>query len=188
MGKKARGKLIVISGPSGVGKSTISREVRRRTGATFSVSATTRPPRSGEEDGQDYGFVSRLTFEGMIEAGELLEWAEVFGHLYGTPAGPVREAIDAGQTVVLEIDVQGGIQVHRKAPDARFILIVPPDREVLRRRLQGRGTESEAAVETRLRKAEKELQIARESGAYAHEVVNDDLERAIDDVVKIVTQ
>jgi guanylate kinase len=181
-----RGKLIVISGPSGVGKSTISREVLQRTGAEYSISATTRRPRPGEEDERDYRFVDRDAFERMIEQDRLLEWAEVFGNLYGTPAEPVRQAVRDGRTIVLEIDVQGGIQVHKKMPNAEFILIVPPSETELRRRLKDRGTEDAASYKERCDKAVEELRLARNSGAYRREVVNDDLERAIEEIVTIV--
>ena len=182
------GKLVVVSGPSGVGKSTIVKEVLSRTGAAFSISATTRRPRTGEVDGRDYRFVSRDEFERMIAAGEMLEHAEVFGEYYGTPAGPVAEQLARGETVVLEIDVQGGLQVHEKAPDACFVLIAPPDGDELRRRLTGRATDARNVVERRLAEAENELRIARESGSYGHIVVNDDLERAVEEVISIVAR
>lgn len=181
-----RGKLIVISGPSGVGKSTITQEVLQRTGAEYSISATTRQTRPGEKDGRDYRFMDRDAFQRMIEHDQLLEWAEVFGRLYGTPAEPVRRAIRDGQTVLLEIDVQGGIQVSKKMPGATFILIVPPSDKELRRRLTGRGTEDKASYEARCAKATEELRVARQSGAYRHEIVNDDLEEAIESIVNIV--
>lgn len=182
------GKLVVISGPSGVGKSTITGRLVERTGAVRSVSATTREPREGEADGQDYDFVSRDRFREMIAGGEMLEWAEVFGNYYGTPAAPVSRAVRAGRTVVLEIDVQGGVQVYAKAPEATFILVLPPSREELERRLRGRRSEDEASLARRLAEAEKEIEIARTSGAYQYEVVNDDLETAIGRVVDIVNQ
>ncbi len=182
------GRLVVISGPSGVGKSTISREVLRRSGATFSVSATTRQPRPGEVDGRDYRFVDRPAFERMIEQGELLEWAEVFGNLYGTPVGPVRDAMAAGKVVLLEIDVQGGLQVHEKMPSATFVLIEPPDDEELRRRLTGRGTEDDETLTRRLGKAREELRVARQSGAYDRVVVNRDIETAVREIVEIVNE
>lgn len=182
------GKVVVVTGPSGVGKSTILREALRRTDAAYSVSATTRDPRPGELDGRDYRFVSRQTFERMIADGELLEWAEVFGHYYGTPAKPVRQARDDGKTMILEIDVQGGIQVHEKMPQAAFVLVLPPDEAELKRRLAARGTESAEVLQRRFTKAKEEILAAQRSGIYTHTVVNDDLARAIDAVVGIVTQ
>ena len=182
------GKLVVITGPSGVGKSTIVREVVRSTGVQFSVSATTRRPRPGEVDGRDYQFVDRETFREMIRRGEMLEWAEVFGELYGTPGEPIRQAIRGGRTIVLDIDTQGSMQVHRAMPDATFVLIVPPEEQELRTRLHRRGTESERSLRQRLAAAEREIQTARDSGAYQYTVVNDDLASAVLQVVEIVTQ
>ncbi len=183
-----KGRLIVVTGPSGVGKSTIDREAVRRTGAQFSVSATTRPPRAGEQNGREYWFVDRATFDGMVERGELLEWAEIYGQCYGTPAGPIREALAGGQSVVLEIDVQGGLQVHEKAPDATFVLILPPSDEELARRLRGRGTEDADALARRLGEARKEMETAKNSGVYNHVIVNHQLESAIDELVAIIEQ
>ncbi|MFA6134503.1 MAG: guanylate kinase [Phycisphaerae bacterium] len=182
------GRLIVISGPSGVGKSTIVKEVLGRMGLDFSVSATTRARRPAEVDGRDYRFVSREEFERLIQADGLLEWAEVFGNYYGTPAGPVRQAVEAGRTILLDIDVQGAMQVHGKCPAARFILIEPPDEKMLEIRLNGRGTEDDASKARRLAKAREELAKARSSGVYNHYVVNDDLETAIRQVVGIINQ
>jgi len=183
-----RGKLVVITGPSGVGKSTIVREVLARTGAAFSVSATTRSPRAGEVDGREYRFVDRAAFEGMIGRDELLEWAEVYGEYYGTPAGPVRELVAAGKTVILEIDVAGGKQVHARAPEAVFVLIEPPSAEALDGRLSGRGSESDEQRRLRLGAATKEIGEAKCSGVYNHSVINDDLDEAIDEMVAIVTR
>ncbi len=182
------GRLVVLSGPSGVGKSSINSDVARRTGAMFSVSVTTRPPRNGEVSGREYRFVDRAAFERMIERDELLEWAEIFGNLYGTPAGPVLEAFAADKVVLLEIDVQGALQVHEKMPEATFILVVPPDDEELQRRLRGRGTENAESFRMRYGKAKDELRIARDSKMYAHVVVNDNLETAIRDIVMIVKE
>ncbi|MFP4053622.1 MAG: guanylate kinase [Phycisphaerae bacterium] len=180
------GKLVVVTGPSGVGKSSILRRALPRTGARFSVSATTRPPREGETPGEDYHFVSREAFEDMIAHGEMLEYAEVHGELYGTPAQPVMEAVGRGETIVLDVDVQGGIQVHEKKPDATFVLIVPPSDEELARRLTGRGTDSQQQIQRRLGVARQEVQTARESGFYRNVVVNDDLESATREVVSIL--
>ena len=185
---RGRGRLVVISGPSGVGKSTIVREALARTGAAYSVSVTTRRPRPGEVDGRDYRFASREAFEKMIADGALLEWAEVHGALYGTPRRPVEEALAAGRTVILEIDVQGGLQVRRKMPDATGVLIEPPSDAELMRRLAGRGTEGPEAVRRRFDKAKEEIRLARQSGAYEYNVVNDDLERATRQVVDILVQ
>lgn len=179
---------MVISGPSGVGKSTIVRRVLARTGAVYSVSATTRRPRPGEVDGRDYHFVDRPTFERMIAGGELLEWAEVFGDYYGTPAGSARQALTGGKTIILEIDVQGGRQVHEKMPEATFVFIRPPSEKELARRLGGRGTESPEAFRRRVETAKQEIRTADASRVYTHSVVNDDLDRAVDRVVEIVSQ
>lgn len=182
------GKLVVLSGPSGVGKTTIVSEVRRRTGVMFSVSATTRKPRPGEVDGKDYYFVDPAEFRRMIDEGRFLEWAEVFGLglYYGTPADPVKKALADGKTIILDIDVQGGLQVAKTMPDATFVLILPPDDATLEKRLRGRGTEDEATVQKRLAKAKAEIDTAQRSGVYNCRIVNDDLERAVQQVVEIV--
>lgn len=182
------GRLVVITGPSGVGKSTIVREVLDRTGASFSVSATTRKQRPGEVDLREYHFIDRSTFEEMVEHDEMLEWAEVYGELYGTPTNSVREAIREGRTIVLEIDVQGGLQVRKRIPNGVFVFIEPPTQETLAKRLKGRGTEDEATTARRLAAANTETQLARDSGVYDHYVVNDDLETAVRLVVGIVNQ
>ncbi|NQU74724.1 MAG: guanylate kinase [Planctomycetes bacterium] len=187
-GSSRRGRLFVISGPSGVGKSTVTRQVLKRTGAAFSISVTTRPRRQGEVDGRDYLFVDDERFRRMIGDDALLEWAEVFGHYYGTPAEPVEKNLAAGKKVLLEIDVQGGRQIAGRCPDAVLILLVPPGGAELGRRLSGRGTESPAAAASRLAKAEEEIRLARESGAYTYEVVNDDLDETVNQVAAIVEE
>ncbi len=185
---RATGKLVVISGPSGVGKSSIVKEVLRRTGAEYSVSITTRPPRPGEVEGRDYRFVTESQFEEIRRAGGMAEWAKVHGHWYGTPADPIDQALAAGRTMVLDVDVQGGMSIHKKYPDALFILIVPPDPAALAQRLRGRGTEDVAALRERLGAAAKEMAAARASGVYNHEVVNDRLDDAVRKVVELIQE
>ncbi|MGZ5349487.1 MAG: guanylate kinase [Actinomycetota bacterium] len=177
--------MIVIAGPSGVGKGSVVKALRARDpdGLWLSVSATTRPPRSGEVPGLDYVFVDDAEFSRMVEAGELLEWAEVFGNRYGTPRAYVDAELDAGHDVILEIDVQGAQQVRDQAPDALLILLEPPTLEELASRLRGRGTESEERIATRLEKADWEL---AQRGSFDHVVVNDDLEHASSQVAAII--
>jgi guanylate kinase len=176
----------VIAGPSGVGKGTVVRAVRSRVPGdlVLSVSATTRPPRAGEVDGIDYFFVDAAGFDRMVADGEMLEWAEVFhGHRYGTPAGPVELHRDAGRDVLLEIDVEGARWVRERAPDAVLILLEPPSRGELERRLRSRGTESDASIEERLAKAAWELE---QRDLFDHAIVNDDVERASSQVAAII--
>jgi len=183
------GRLVVISGPSGVGKGTIVRRVLQQVPqAVLSVSLTTRRPRPGERDGIDYRFVSAETFGRMADDGALLEWAEVHGNRYGTEAAAVDEAAAAGKIVILEIDVQGGLQIARRRPSARLILIAPPDDAELRRRLEGRGTDAPDVIERRLAKAHEEMRMARDSECYNDEVVNDDLDVAVRRVVQLIRQ
>ena len=176
----------MIAGPSGVGKGTVVRAVRSRVPGdlVLSVSATTRPPRAGEVDGVDYFFVDAAGFDRMVADGEMLEWAEVFhGHRYGTPAGPVELHRDAGRDVLLEIDVEGARWVRERAPDAVLILLEPPSRGELERRLRSRGTESDASIEERLAKAAWELE---QRDLFDHAIVNDDVERASSQVAAII--
>ncbi len=180
------GKLVVVSGPSGVGKSSVAHGAMERTDAEFSVSATTRAPRPGETDGQDYWFVSPERFAEMREQGAFLECAQVYDNWYGTPAEPVEQAIDRGEVILLDIDVQGGIQVHQKMPSATFVMVLPPSDAELVRRLTGRGTEDEKSLQTRITKAREQMQLANESGIYEHEIVNDDLDKAVDELVRII--
>lgn len=181
---RARGFPLVIAAPSGAGKTSIARAlVERHPEIVFSVSATTRPARAGERDGVDYSFVDEAGFDGMLAAGELLEWAHVHGRRYGTPKGAVRAAIDAGRIVVLDIDVQGARQVKAAFPDAVLVFILPPGGSELKRRLKGRATEGPEQTRNRLRNALAELDGARE---FDHIVVNDDLERAIGVVESVV--
>lgn len=186
MSAGATGKLVVLSGPSGVGKSTVAARVVAALDATLSISATTRPMGRGEVDGKNYHFLSREGFERQLDAGEFLEHAEYLGNLYGTPAGPVREALQAGRDVVLEIEVQGGIQVARAQPDAVMIYLLPADRRVLVGRIQGRGRDEQDVIDERLENAEREIQLAKDAGVYEHFVVNDVLDDTVAWIVEIV--
>ena len=180
-----RGILFVIAGPSGVGKGTLVRAVRSRIpdGLVLSTSATTRRRREGEVEGRDYVFVDGRRSNGWSAEGELLEWAEVFDNLYGTPASFVEAHLLDGDDVLLEIDVQGAAQIRDRAPDAVLILLRPPSLDELARRLRSRGTESEDRIERRLGEAEREL---AQASWFDHEVVNDDLERASSQVAAII--
>jgi len=183
--KPKKGKVVIISGPSGVGKSTICKELMKRLDNTcLSVSVTTRPKSQIEVEGLDYWFVSRKEFEDRIAEGQFLEYAEVFGNLYGTPRDKVDEAMAAGRTVILEIDVQGGRQVKAKYPDAVMVFVLPPSRKKLAERLHGRGRDDAKAAVKRLDGAGSEIAEARQY--YEHKVINDDLRQAVDEVIKIV--
>ncbi len=182
-----RGCLVVISGPSGTGKTSICNALLERLpNATWSVSATTRTKRHNETNGHNYHFVSRAEFEAMKRHGEFLETAEYVGNLYGTPIKPVQQAVAEGKAVIMEIEVQGGIQVAERMPDAIRIFVLPPTRETLEARLRGRKTESQEQQERRLREADGEIAVARDSGAYQYFVTNDVLEDTIHEVLEII--
>jgi guanylate kinase len=179
-----RGLLVVISGPSGVGKDTlIQRLLQLDPNLRYSVSYTTRAPRPGEVDGVNYSFVSREKFEELIKKGHFVEYATYDGQLYGTPAAPVEAARAAGHDILLKIDVQGAQQVRRRASDGLFIFIAPPNTEELVRRQELRRSDSPEDMTERRRIAEKEMAYARD---YDHIVINDDLERAVAEVLEII--
>lgn len=179
-----RGHLWVVSAPSGAGKTSLVRELmEREPNLRFSISYTTRPPREGEVDGHDYLFVDEDRFVRMIEDGEFLEHAQVFGNRYGTARGQVDRELDAGHDVLLEIDWQGAEQVRRMMPEARSIFVLPPSRDELERRLRGRGTDSEAVIERRLREAHAEL---KQWNQFDFAVINDDFGRALSDLRRII--
>lgn len=175
---------IFLSGPSGVGKSTIIKALlERHPGLRLSVSSTTRPPRPGEQDGREYFFVTRADFEAQVAAGGFLEWAAVHDHLYGTALDRVAALEASGYDVLFDIDVQGVAQAQAQGSPGCYILLLPPDMEELQRRLTGRGTEDPQALATRLENARTEL---RAWDRYAYLVVNDRLTQAIEDVETII--
>lgn len=180
------GRLIVISGPSGVGKSSIVEAVMARSNSSFSVSATTRSPRPGEVDGVDYHFVDRAEFTRRRDSGEILEWAEYGGNLYGTPRSSVLPLIDQGVDVILDIENEGAKQIRAAFPDALMIFVAPPSLEELARRLTSRGDTTKSDIEARLAAADG--QIAEAHGLYDVVVVNDDLADAITAVLDILTK
>lgn len=178
------GALFAISGPAGAGKGTLlGRAIERLSNAWVSISATTRAPRGTEVDGVEYFFLTREEFERRIEADGFIEYAHVHGNYYGTPIDPIREHIAQGDAVFLEIDVQGAFQVRDKLPECKLIFIAPPSMEILEERLRGRATDSEESIKLRLANASGELAQAEK---YDHVVVNDDLERATNELVEVI--
>ena len=179
-----KGVLVVVSAPSGCGKDTIIAEVLKRFDDAFlSVSMTTRAMRPGEKEGINYYFVSQTEFEEKIDQGEMLEYARYGSNYYGTPAGPVRELLDKGKTVILIIEVQGAGNVKRLFPDACTIFIIPPSFQILENRLRGRGTDDDASIIKRLDIAKDELARAPE---FEYIVENDALEEAVEDIITII--
>ena len=178
------GKLYVFTGPSGTGKGTILSQVLKQDKRLFlSVSATTRAPREGEIHGGHYYFLDKQTFEDKINKGEFLEHAQYVGNYYGTLEQPVNEQLKSGNDVVLEIEVQGAMQIHEKRPDAVMIFVAPPSIEELERRLIGRGTENAEKIAARMKTAEEEL---KQSDKFDYIIVNDDLDCAIADLLAIL--
>lgn len=180
-----RGLLLILSGPAGVGKGTVCKALRERMpDLVYSVSATTRQPRPGEVEGVNYFFKSKEEFLRMIEQDELLEWAEYVGNYYGTPRAFVDSMLAAGRDVILEIEVQGALQVKEKFPQGTFLFLAPPDLEELENRIVGRGTESEETIRKRMEVARAEIELMDH---YDYVVVNDEIEYACERVQAIIT-
>lgn len=183
------GLLLIISGPSGVGKTTITRGVERSFGdAVFSVSCTTRTRTDADVEGVDYRFITDAEFDAMIDSDSFLEWADVFGKKYGTPRDWVDEQLRRGRLVILEIDVQGAQQVKERMPEAFGVFILPPSEETLLERLRARKREAEEAIQRRFAEARREIAAARETDTYDLFIVNDDLDRAINEAVEAVRE
>ncbi len=179
----SKGLLIVVSAPSGCGKGTVLAEVMKEGGFFYSVSATTRSPRQGEKDGENYFFITRERFEELIGSGGMLEYAEYCGNYYGTPLEAVEKKLNEGMDVILEIEVQGAMKVKEKCPDAVLVFILPPALETLRHRLEKRGTESGQVIEKRVSEAYGEISKAY---SYDYVIVNDALEDAVSDFLNVI--
>ncbi|MBQ1219778.1 MAG: guanylate kinase [Peptococcaceae bacterium] len=185
MDKNTRGVLLVLSGPSGTGKGTVCKVVRDSLGdnLAYSISATTRKPRTGEEHGREYFFFTKEEFEDLRDKNGFLEWAQVYDNYYGTPRAFVEEVLASGRDCILEIDPQGALQVRKATDEAVLVFIAPPSLEELRSRLTGRGTEAPEEVEKRLSCAEAELSY---SNQYDYLIVNDEVEKAADKMKAIL--
>lgn len=179
------GLLVVLSGPSGSGKGTLLKRVREQyTNIRFSISATTRRPREGEVDGKNYFFVTTDQFKSMIENDKLVEWVEYCGNYYGTPREYVEESTSQGFDIVLEIEVEGALNIIKRYPDCVSVFILPPSFEELRRRIEGRGTENPDVIDRRLERAKKELEFVNH---YDYVVINDNIEEAASEIVNILS-
>jgi guanylate kinase len=182
-----RGVLVVISGPSGAGKTSICDELLRRIPQScWSVSVTTRPRRGNEEDGRHYRFITLDEFQALVTAGELLEHAQYLGNWYGTPRKFVEESLRAGRTVIMEIDVQGAAQIARRMPDSVRVFVLPPTMQTLKARLEGRHTETEIIQQKRLMEADGEIAFARSCGYYPYFITNDILQDSVARVLEII--
>jgi len=182
--RRNKGDIFVISAPSGTGKTTLIRILMSRfPEMVFSVSCTTRPPRPGELHGRDYFFITETEFKNMVEHGEMLEWAKVHGHYYGTPLPFIKEKLAAGKDIILDIDVQGARQVKEKLPEAILIFIIPPSLKELKKRLLKRSTESLEIIAKRLKVAQKEIEMAKE---FDFIVVNTEIKTALKELEGII--
>ena len=179
-----KGILFVLSAPSGGGKTTIIKKVREMMGdLAYSISVTSRPPREGETDGKDYYFVSETAFRKMVDEGMLLEWAEVHGHLYGTPKKPVTEHLDHGRDMIMDIDVQGGLAIKKMLNDSVLVFLLPPTIDTLEERLRSRNKDSEDVIALRLENAVREIAVAEK---YDYCVINDDLAKTVGEIKTII--
>ena len=179
-----RGLLIVVSGASGTGKGTVCKKILdEEPQIAYSISATTRAPRAGEVDGKEYYFLTRDEFQTWIADGKFLEYAEVYGNFYGTPLNKIEERINRGEDILLEIDVQGALNVKRKCPDGIFIFLLPPSLDELKRRIEGRGTETPESLSRRLKNAVAEIKTGLE---YDYVVVNDSVDVAAAQIKTII--
>jgi guanylate kinase len=183
---KPHGLLIVLVGPSGVGKSTISKMLAQRLNVAYIVSATTRPKEKGDEIGKEYDHVSTDEFFRRLDSDEFLEYAQVHGNYYGTPKHPALDYLYEGKDVLLEIDVQGALQVRYQYPEALLIFILPPSGPTLMQRLNDRGRDKPEDMDKRFRAARREIHMAKGSRAFDHMVINDHLDRAVEELTKII--
>lgn len=183
---KQLGLLLVLCGPSGVGKSTLSRRLAAEMRVTYTVSATTRPQAPGDDAGKKYDFVSADEFFRRLDGDEFLEYAQVHGNYYGTPKHPAMDQLADGHDVLMEIDVQGALQVRHAYPEAMTVFILPPNEQALVQRLNDRGRDSAEEIAKRLRAAKREIHMAKGSRAFDYMVINDDLDRAVEEIAKII--
>ena len=180
-----KGGVFVVAGPSGSGKDTLFKELfKRRPEIKFSISSITRPMRVGEVEGEKYNFITREKFLNMLENDELLEYNEYIGNYYGTPKAPVIAAIEKGEDILIEVDVNGAKEICQKLPEAVTVFIMPPSYQELKRRLSGRGTETQDLIDKRMKEALNEIARATE---FDYIVVNDDLQTAVDDIIEVIS-
>jgi guanylate kinase len=184
--QRHHGLLIVLCGPSGVGKSTISRQLAERSDVSYTVSATTRPKKEKDDEGKTYEHIAQDEFFRRLDGDEFLEYAHVYGHYYGTPKHPALDQLEAGKDVLLEIDVQGALQVRYQYPDALMLFILPPNEHTLLQRLNDRGRDDADDISKRFRAAKREIHMAKGSRAFDYMVFNDKLDRAVAEIQNII--
>jgi guanylate kinase len=180
------GLLVVLVGPSGVGKSTIANALAERMNVKYIASATTREKRPGDDDAKTYEYITRPEFFRRLDQDAFLEYAQVYGDFYGTPKHPALDYLAAGQDVLLEIDVQGALQVRYQYSNALLVFILPPDAQTLRQRLEDRGRDPPDEIEKRFRAAKREVRMAKGSRAFDHMVINDTVDRAVEEIIKTI--